>query len=115
MGTLTPTVSIKDPKLGHGGSGAHPPVSDGGGDGRGENGVPDYGGRLRRARLGVLLLLGKVTLLFVGFFSAYIFFPSLSLFDESPRQKIFRWGEGKLPTRLLVINTPLLLLCSTTT
>ena len=36
MATLTPTIPVKDPKLGHGGSGAHPPVSDGGDDAAGQ-------------------------------------------------------------------------------
>src|SRR2546430_15164195 len=89
MGTLTPTVSIKDPKLGHGGSGAHPPVSDGGGDGRGENGVPDYGGRLRRGRPGGLLPLGAGTPLFVGLFHAPPFFPSPPPLYQNTRQKNF--------------------------
>jgi len=114
MGTLTPTVSIKDPKLGHGGSGAHPPVSDGGGDGRGENGAPDYGGRLRRARLGVLLLLVTVTMLFVAFTSAYIFRQGLPVLDERTGKNISDWVQVNLPTGLLVINTLLLLLSSIT-
>jgi cytochrome c oxidase subunit III len=114
MATLSPAVSIQDPKLGHGGSGAHPPVSDGGGDGRGENGAPDYGARLRRARLGVLLLLVTVTMLFVAFTSAYIFRQGLPVLDERTGKNISDWVRVDLPTGLLVINTLLLLLSSIT-
>jgi cytochrome c oxidase subunit 3 len=114
MATLSPTVSIKDPKLGHGGSGVHPPVSDGGGDGRGDNGAPDYGARLRRARLGILLLLVTITMLFVAFTSAYVFRHGLPILDERTGKNISDWVLVSLPTGLLGINTLLLLLSSIT-
>lgn len=111
---LSPSVAIKDPKLGHGGSGVHPPVSDGGGEGRGDNGAPDYGARLRRARLGILLLLVTVTMLFVAFTSAYIFRQGLPVLDERTGRNISDWLQVSLPTGLLWINTLLLLLSSVT-
>jgi cytochrome c oxidase subunit III len=114
MATLSPSVAIKDPKLGHGGSGVHPPVSDGGGDGRGDNGYPDYGARLRRARLGILLLLVTVTMLFVAFTSAYIFRQGLPVLDERSGKDISDWVQVNLPTGLLLINTLLLLVSSIT-
>jgi cytochrome c oxidase subunit 3 len=114
MAMLSPSVAIKDPKLGHGGSGVHPPVSDGGGEGRGDNGAPDYGARLRRARLGILLLLVTVTMLFVAFTSAYIFRQGLPVLDERTGRNISDWVQVSLPTGLLWINTLLLLLSSVT-
>jgi len=105
---------MKDPKLGQGGSGVPPPVTDGGGDGREDNGAPDYGARLRRARLGILLLLVTVTMLFVAFTSAYIFRQGLPVLDERTGKNISDWVQVSLPTGLLVINTLLLLVSSVT-
>jgi cytochrome c oxidase subunit 3 len=111
MATLTPTISIKDPKLGHGGSGVHPPVFDGGDDGRGDNGSPDYGQRLRRARLGLLVTLVPITMLFVSFTSAYVFRQGLPTLDEHGTF-VRDWLQVNLPVTLLLVNTLLLLASS---
>jgi cytochrome c oxidase subunit 3 len=113
MATLTPTISIKDPKLGHGGSGVHPPVSDGGDDGRGDNGSPDYGQRLRRARLGLLVIMVPITMLFVSFTSAYAFRQGLPTLDEHGSY-VRDWLQVNLPVTLLLVNTLLLLVSSIT-
>ena len=60
MATLSSTVTIsdpaeKDPRTGYGGGGVRPPAPGGGGGDRGGNGSPDYGQRLRRTRLGLLV------------------------------------------------------------
>jgi cytochrome c oxidase subunit III len=112
MATLTPTISIKDPKLGHGGSGVHPPISDGGGDGRGDNGSPDYGGRLRRARLGLIVALAPIIMLFVSFTSAYVIRQGLPVLDERTGNYVRDWLQVNLPTALLMVNTLLLLASS---
>jgi cytochrome c oxidase subunit III len=112
MATLTPTISIKDPKLGHGGSGVHPPISDGGGDGRGDNGSPDYGGRLRRARLGLIVALAPIIMLFVSFTSAYVIRQGLPVLDERTGTYVRDWLQVNLPTSLLMVNTLLLLASS---
>jgi cytochrome c oxidase subunit III len=114
MATLTPTISVKDPKLGHGGSGVHPPISDGGGDGRGDNGSPDYGGRLRRARLGLIVALAPIIMLFVSFTSAYVIRQGLPVLDERTGNYVRDWLQVNLPTALLMVNTLLLLASSIT-
>jgi len=114
MTTLTPTRTIKDPKTGQGGSGVHPPISDGGGDGRGGNGSPDYGQRLRRTRLGLLIGLMSVTMLFVGFTSAYIVRRGLPTLDEGTNTYVRDWIPVNLPIALLLVNTGLLLVSSIT-
>jgi cytochrome c oxidase subunit 3 len=113
MATLTSSVSIKDPKLGRGGSGVHPPVFDGGDDGRGDNGSPDYGQRLRRARLGLLVTLVPITMLFVSFTSAYVFRQGLPTLDEHGTY-VRDWLQVNLPVTLLLVNTLLLLVSSIT-
>jgi cytochrome c oxidase subunit 3 len=113
MATLTPTISINDPKLGHGGSGVHPPAFDGGDDGRGDNGFPDYSQRLRRARLGLLVTLVPITMLFVSFTSAYVFRQGLPTLDEHGTY-VRDWLQVNLPVTLLMVNTLLLLVSSIT-
>lgn len=113
MATLTPTVAINDPKLG-GGSGVHPPASGGGDGGRGHNGSPDYEGRLRRARLGLITALAAVVMLFVAFTSALIVRRDLPTFDERTGQYVRDWIQVDLPTSLLLVNTLLLLVSSVT-
>jgi cytochrome c oxidase subunit III len=113
MATLTPTISIKDPKIGQGGSGVHPPVAGGGDDARGDNSSPDYGQRLRRARLGLLVTLIPITMLFVSFTSAYVFRQGLPTLDEHGAY-VRDWLQVNLPLTLLLINTFLLLVSSIT-
>lgn len=114
MATLTPSITTKDPKIGQGGSGMPPPTFDGGGDGRGGNGSPDYGQRLRRARLGLLVMLVPITMLFVSFTSAYIVRKGLPTLDEHTNTYIRDWLQVNLPTTLLLVNTFLLLISSLT-
>jgi|SRR5437868_361420 len=114
MATLTPTITIKDPKLGHGGAGVPPPKTGGGDDGRGDNGAPDYGGRLRRARLGLITALVAIVMIFVALTSAYVIRQGLPVLDEKTGKSVSDWLQVNLPTQLLLINTFLLLLSSLT-
>jgi cytochrome c oxidase subunit III len=114
MATLTPTFTIKDPKTGQGGSGVHPPVSDGGGDGRGGNDSPDYGQRLRRTRLGLLIGLVSVTMVFVSLTSALIVRRGLPTLDDRTNTYVRDWIPVNLPLALLLVNTGLLLISSLT-
>ena len=114
MATLTPTITIKDPKTGHGGGGVHPPLGGGGDDSRGGNGSPDYGQRLRRARLGLLVALAPIIMLFVSFTSAYIVRQGLPTLDERTGNYVRDWLQVNLPTALLLVNTVLLILSSIT-
>jgi cytochrome c oxidase subunit 3 len=114
MATLTPAISIEQPKAGHGGSNVQPPASGGGDDGRGANGFPDYGGRLRRARLGLAVAIAPILMLFVAFTSAYIVRQGLPTFDERSNTYVRDWMQVNLPVGLLLINTFLLIVSSIT-
>ena len=109
MATFSPTIG--DVKTGQGGGGGRPPVIDGGGD-RDRGGFPDYGGRLRRARLGMGIALTPIFMLFVSFTSAYIARQGLPTFDETSGKYVRDWLVVNLPTGLLLVNTVLLLASS---
>jgi cytochrome c oxidase subunit 3 len=121
MGSLTPTLKIREqaaatPKLGGGGQ---PPVSrfpgTGGGDGGGrDESYPDFGERLRRYRLGLMVGLVAVVMLFVSFTSAYIVRQGLGSYDPAANAFVTDWRPLGLPMGLLILNTCLLLASSFT-
>jgi cytochrome c oxidase subunit 3 len=115
MATLSPTIAIKEPRTGQGGGGPNPPITGGGGgDSRGGNGFPDYGQRLRRARLGLLVALAPIVMLFVSFTSAYVVRQGLPTLDERTGQYVRDWLTVNLPVALLLVNTALILISSLT-
>ena len=109
MATYTPTTPIDE------GRGHKPPVppSGGGDDGRGGN-VPDYGARLRRARLGLICAIVTVCMVFISLTSAYIVRQGLPTFDDASNSYVRDWGSVRLPWLLLAINTAVLLVSSLT-
>ena len=109
MATYTPTTRIDD--IGH--KPPEPPALGGGGDGRGGD-VPDFGARLRRARLGIICAIATVCMVFISLSSAYVFRRGLPTFDGSSNTYVNDWGYVNLPVLLLVINTILLLASSVT-
>jgi cytochrome c oxidase subunit 3 len=111
MATLTPTIN--DLKAGHGG-GSAPPTAGGGDGGRGGSSAPDYGTRLRRARLGLAVVLVPIVMLFVSFTSAYIVRQGLPTLDERTGTYVRDWLQVNLPVALLLVNTLLLVLSSIT-
>ncbi len=92
-----------------GGGATLPPVRGGRDDGG--SGSPDYGTRLRRARLGLLVALTPILMLFVSFTSAYIVRQGLPTLDPRTNTLVRDWIPVKLP-RLLFVNTCILLLSS---
>jgi cytochrome c oxidase subunit III len=119
MATFSPPVTIndpavKEPKTGQGRGGAQPPVLGGGGGDRGGNGSPDYGQRLRRTRLGLLIGLVSSTMVFVSFTSVYVMRRGLPTLDDSTGGYVRDWLQVNLPTGLLLVNTLLLVLSSIT-
>jgi len=87
----------------------------GGGDGgRPDPGSPDYGARLRRARLGLAVALTPIGMLFVAFTSAYIVRQGLPTFDPNTNTVVHDWIPVPLPTLLFLANTCVLLLSSVT-
>lgn len=112
MAIYTPSTPING--LGRGGDVPGPPQG-GGDDGRfPDSGLPNYGARLRRARLGLLCGIATVSMVFVSLTSAYVVRRGLPTFDESTRAYFRDWGSVQLPWVLLAINTALLMVSSVT-
>jgi cytochrome c oxidase subunit III len=103
MATYTPSTRIDD--IGH--KPPEPPAHGGGGDGRGGE-VPDYGARLRRARLGLAFGIVTVCMVFISLTSAYIFRRGLPSFDGTSNGWVRDWGSVDLPWTLLIVNTVIL-------
>ena len=106
MASISPTVPVSVPATGHGG-GSAPPNYGGGGGGSGD-GYPDYGRRLRRARLGLAVALAPILMFFVSLVSAYIVRKGLPTFDEKTNTYVREWNSVELPLALLLVNTGLL-------
>jgi cytochrome c oxidase subunit 3 len=109
MASFSTTATVDDPRISLGGGATLPPVRGGGDDGG--SGSPDYGTRLRRARLGLLVALTPILMLFVSFTSAYIVRQGLPTLDPRTNTLVRDWIPVKLP-RLLFVNTCVLLLSS---
>ena len=112
MGILSPTIT-RYPGTARGGAPVAPP-NGGGGDHRNGGGSPNFGDRLRRARLGLAVGLTPIIMLFVSFTSAYIVRQGLPTLDEKTNQYVRDWLPVSLPWILLSINTALLLVSSVT-
>ena len=115
MSTLTPNSAVRYPRASDAGGGT-PPTFGGGGDGEGggSNGAFNYGERLPRARLGLVLGLTAVIMLFVGFTSALLVRKGLPSFDAQTNTYSRDWVAINLPWALLWMNTVVLLLSSVT-
>ena len=111
MASFSTTATIDEPRLSRGDGGSLPPVRGGGGDDRPGSGFLDYATRLRRARLGLLVALTPVLMLFVSFTSAYVVRQGLPTLDSRTNQMVRDWIPVKLPV-LLLVNTCVLLLSS---
>ena len=112
MGILSPTIT-RYPGTARGGGPVAPP-NGGGGDHRNGGGSPNFGDRLRRARLGLAVGLTPIIMLFVSFTSAYIVRQGLPTLDDKTNQYVRDWLPVSLPWILLSINTALLLVSSVT-
>jgi cytochrome c oxidase subunit III len=109
MATYIPGTPVDD--IGH--KPPAPPMRGGGDDGRGGD-VPDYGARLRRARLGLICGIATVGMVFISLTSAYIFRRGLPTFQGETNSYVRDWGSIQLPWVLLGINTGILLISSIT-
>src|SRR5271170_3900132 len=110
MATFSPTVPVQA----GGGGGARPPLYGGGGDGGRGDGYPNYGQRLRRARLGLAVALAPIFMFFVAIVSAYVVRQGLPTFDDRTSTYVRDWIPVQLPLALLLINTGLLAASSIT-
>ena len=111
MGILSPTVT-RFPGTAHGGGPTAPP--NGGGDDHSGGSSPNFGDRLRRARLGLAVGLTPIIMLFVSFTSAYIVRQGLPTLDDKTNQYVRDWLPVNLPWILLGINTAILVISSVT-
>jgi cytochrome c oxidase subunit III len=73
--------------------------------------LPDYATRLRRARLGLLVVSTPVLMLFVSFTSAYVVRQGLPSLDPRTATLVKDWIPVTLP-KLLLLNTAVLVLSS---
>lgn len=111
MASFSTTATLDEPLVSRGDKGGAPANSGGGDDGRSRPGLPDYAMRLRRARLGLLVALTPVLMLFVSFTSAYVVRQGLPTLDPRTNQLVRDWIPVKLPA-LLLVNTLVLLVSS---
>jgi len=111
MASFSTTATVDDPRISLGDGGVLPPVRAGGGDDGSSPRLPDYTTRLRRARLGLLVALTPVIMLFVSFSSAYVVRQGLPTLDPRTNQLVLDWIPVTLP-KLLLINTGVLILSS---
>jgi cytochrome c oxidase subunit 3 len=99
---VTRRISIRTPGTSHRGGG------------RGGDDLPSYGERLRRYRLGVMLALASVVMLFVSFTTAYVVRKAGAIWDPARNDYISNWVPLTLPLRILLVNTLVLVLSSFT-
>jgi cytochrome c oxidase subunit III len=110
-----PTLTPRTPATGLGRGGDVPTPPNGGDDGRfPDSNLPDYGARLRRARLGLICGIVTVSMVFVSLTSAYVVRRGLPTFDVSSQAYLRDWGSLQIPWLLLLINTAILLVSSVT-
>jgi cytochrome c oxidase subunit 3 len=109
MASYTPTVSLDDPKTTTGGNGVLPPRRHDGDD----FGSRFFNTRLRRARLGLVVGLTGIVMIFISFSSAYVVRQGLPTLDPRTNMLLHDWFPVPLP-RLLVINTGILLISTFT-
>jgi cytochrome c oxidase subunit 3 len=113
MATLLTTVPTDDPSAALGGNGGMPPAQDGGGDDDAGSGPLQFDVRLRRARLGMVVAMTAIVMVFVSFSSAYLVRQGLPTLDLHTNTLVRDWIPVPLP-RLLLINTLVLLLSTLT-
>jgi cytochrome c oxidase subunit 3 len=111
-------ISVRHPKTSFGSGGRGPtanwPGGWEGGGGRGGDNQPNYNERLRRYRLGLVLAMSSIVMLFVSFTTAYVVRKAGAVWDPASNDYISNWIPLTLPLRILLLNTGILLLSSTT-
>src|SRR6266436_5715138 len=111
MASFSTTATVDEARISLGDDGILPPIRGGGGDDGSGPGLPDYATRLRRARLGLLVALTPILMLFVSFSSAYVMRQGLPTLDPRTNALVRDWIPVTLP-RLLLIHTGVLILSS---
>jgi cytochrome c oxidase subunit III len=115
MPVIVPPVPIGKSKPRHGGGGVHPPEYGGGGDNGPGDGSFDYGRRLHRARLALLLALSSICILFVTLTVIFMLVRhGAGILDAHSGNFVREWTPIELPVALLLLNTFILLTSSFT-
>lgn len=109
-----PPAVIDRPKLGQGWGGVHPPEQGGGGDHGPDDGYPNYGRRLHRARLALIFGIVSISMLFVTITAIFFLRQASVVLDHQTGRYVHVWASIELPVRLLLWNTLVLLLSSLT-
>lgn len=107
-------ITRERPKSGQGGGGVHPPGYGGGGDQGPGDGFWDYERRLHRARLGLMLGIVSISMLFLTATAVFLLRHAAVVVDPHSRFYLRQWLEVQLPVSLLLLNTCVLLLSSLT-
>jgi cytochrome c oxidase subunit III len=98
--------------------GTIPPRPGGGDDGRGGDGIPDsipnYGERLRRARMGLAVAMTPILVLFISFTAVYLIRRGFLSLDLNNMAYVRAWVPVRLPWALLLANTAVLIVSSVT-
>jgi len=118
MARLTPSPTRP---TGHNGA-SLPPRTGGGDDGRSDRDggdsrpdlMPNYGERLRRARLGLAVAMTPILMLFISFTAAYLVRRGFLTFDLSNSTYVRTWTLVQLPWPWLLANTAVLIVSSIT-
>src|SRR5258706_5243393 len=101
LSVMARSTPIANRPSGHDGS--HLPPSRGGGDdGRSGDSMPNYGQRLRRARLALAVFLAPILMLFVSFTVVYLIRRGFVSFDVASDTYIRTWVPVRLPWLVLV-------------
>jgi|SRR5882724_9631453 len=110
------STPISHRPAGHNGS--VPPHTGGGDDGRDDRGsgdsMPNYGQRLRHARLALAVFMTPILMLFISFTVVYLVRRSFPGSDISSDAYVQTWIPVYLPWAVLLANTFVLLLSSVT-
>lgn len=92
-----------------------------GGDGRGRDGgdsmpdsIPNYGERLRRARMGLAVAMTPILVLFISFTAVYLIRRGYLGLDVNDAVYARMWVPVRLPWALLLANTGVLIVSSVT-
>jgi len=109
-------ISSSPRSTGHNGA-SLPPHTGGGGDsrGRGDNQpdfMPNYGERLRRARLGLAVAMTTILMLFFSFTAVYLARRGFLSFGLGGEAYVRAWVPVQLPWLLLLANTAILIASS---
>lgn len=116
---VRPTSISQRPSTGHNGGGL--PSHTGGGDdgrsgrgrGRGDS-MPNYGQRLRQARLALAVFMTPILMLFISFTAVYLVRRGFLSFDMANAAYVRTWVPVRLPWALLLANTAVLIASSVT-